>query len=173
MSNLRYRISSFIVIFCIVLAQTSHALPLKTEILNDKEQPVAKVLVYIDFVEILDMSDNLQGKVGIFNNQGNLELFIVKEDNLKSVVGRAFDRKLYDANDQLVGYYDWSTFWVYAYSPTGKKLGQAKCIAFRGVCAAGVATYLTELLTKPLVTPGGTPNIAQPETIQDGGVTLE
>ena len=147
------------------------ALPLKINILDDKEQPVAKGLVYIDYVEILDLSSKPLGKIGIVNLNGNLELFLIKEEAQNRLVGRAKNKKLYDGNDRLIGYYDWSTFWVYAYSDKGKKLGKAKCIAFRGICAAGVAAYLTELLTKPIE---DTPELSQPpkQNFMDGGTTL-
>ena len=36
--------------------------------------------------------------------------------------------------------------WSYVYAPDGTKIGEAKCIAFRGICSAGIASYLTGLL---------------------------
>ena len=143
-----FLLGSFL-IFCLMPLSSSHALPLKTTILNAKDQMVATALVYIDFVEILDLSGKSKGKVGIVNLNGNYELFIVKEDETQNLVGRAMNTKLYSPDGKLIGYYGWTTFWVYAYAPDGKKLGRAKCIAFRGICAAGVAAYLTQLLTLP------------------------
>ena len=119
--------------------------PLKTEILNVANKPIAKALIYIDYFEVLNMNDQLLGKVGIVNANGEFQLFLVKGDSKQTLVGRAANRQLYDDKDQLIGYYDWSTFWVYAYSVTGKRLGKAKCIAFRGYCATGIAAYLTGL----------------------------
>ncbi len=119
--------------------------PLKTEILNSDDKPIAKALIYIDYFEVLNMNDQLLGKVGIVNVAGEFQLFLVKGDSKKTLVGSAANRQLFDSQDQLIGYYDWSTFWVYAYSVTGKKLGKAKCIAFRGYCATGIAAYLTGL----------------------------
>lgn len=122
--------------------------PLKTEILNAEGKPIARALIYIDYFEILNMNSELLGKVGITNVGGHFQLFLVKADNQRTLVGWAANRTLYNSNDQLIGYYDWSTFWVYAYSATGKRLGKAKCIAFRGYCAAGIAAHLTGLFRK-------------------------
>ncbi|MBF0277638.1 MAG: hypothetical protein HQM13_07610 [SAR324 cluster bacterium] len=119
--------------------------PLKTEILNANDKAIAKALIYIDYFEVLSMNEQLLGKVGIQNAGGVFQLFIVKGDNKQTLVGWSANRQLFNNKDQLIGYYDWSTFWVYAYSVTGKKLGKAKCIAFRGYCAAGIAAYLTGL----------------------------
>jgi len=115
------------------------------EILNSDDKPIAKALIYIDYFEVLNMNDQLLGKVGIVNVAGEFRLFLVKGDSKQTLVGSAANRQLFDHQDQLIGYYDWSTFWVYAYSVTGKRLGKAKCIAFRGYCATGIAAYLTGL----------------------------
>ena len=119
--------------------------PLKIEILNAENKPIARALIYIDYFEVLNMNGKLLGKVGIVNVEGKFQLFLVKADNQQTLVGWAANRQLYNDKDQLIGYYDWSTFWVYAYSVTGKRLGKAKCIAFRGYCATGIAAYLTGL----------------------------
>ena len=119
--------------------------PLKTDILNAENKPIARALIYIDYFEVLTMNAKLLGKVGVVNAEGKWQLFLVKADNQKTLVGWAANRQLFNDQDQLIGYYDWSTFWVYAYSVTGQRLGKAKCIAFRGYCAAGIAAYLTGL----------------------------
>lgn len=122
--------------------------PLKTEILDEEDKPVARALIYIDYFEVLTLDSQLLGKVGIVNVDGIFQLFLVTADNERTLVGWGANRQLYNSEDRLIGFYDWSTFWVYAYSETGKKLGRAKCIAFRGYCAAGVAAYLTGLFGK-------------------------
>lgn len=127
------------------LGGQAQALPLETDLLNAQAQPIAKVLIYIDYIEVTDLGGTLLGKVGIVNVQGEFRLFLVKEDKSHELVGWAANKKLYDAKDTLKGYYDWSTFWVYAYNDQGKKVGKAKCIAFRGICAAGTAAYLLGL----------------------------
>ncbi len=122
--------------------------PLRTEILNLQDQAIAKALIYIDYFEVLSMNSRPLGKVGIVNLHGNLELFLVKENSEKALVGWAADKHLYNGDGELVGFYDWTTYWVYAYSVTGQPLGKAKCIAFRGYCAAGVAAFLTGLFSE-------------------------
>lgn len=142
------------IIFLFIIFFTSNCLgspfPIKTPILNPQEQPIAEAWVYIDYVEIYSLNNKMLGKIGIVNLEGNFLLFLVKENNQKTLVGSAANRKIYNSNDQLIGYYGWTTFWAFAYSPEGKKLGLAKCIAYRGVCAAGIAGYLTGLLDKGL-----------------------
>ncbi len=44
-----------------------------------------------------------------------------------------------------MGYYWWTAIWSYVYDPEMKKVGQAQCIAYQGLCAAGVAGYLLGL----------------------------
>lgn len=122
--------------------------PIKSEILNNADQPIAKIEIYIDYLEVRDMNSNLLGKVGIANIQGEFVLFLVKGDNQRTLIGYANNRQLFNMADELVGYYDWTTFWVYAYRPSGERLGKAKCIAFRGFCAAGIAAHLTGLLNQ-------------------------
>lgn len=100
----------------------------------------------MDYVEILGADSSLKGKVAFMNVRGSFELLLIREDSNKTIVGRANNRRLYNQNEELIGYYDWATFWVYVYAQDGTKLGRAKCIAFRGLCAAGVAGYLTGLL---------------------------
>ncbi len=138
----------------LVMLQTGHSLqlgkplgrPLKTEILSADEKALARVLIYIDYVEIVSLTGELLGKVGIVNLGGRFELFVVKEDGDRSLVGWAKHRTLYDATGLFLGTYDWHTFWSYTYSAEGKLLGKAKCIAFRGYCAVGIAAYLHQLL---------------------------
>ena len=122
------------------------ALPIKTAILNAEEQEVGKALVYIDYVELQDMGGTAKGRLGFFNIKGGFQMFVVRDDGQQNLVGSAKNRRLFDKEGQLIGHYDWTTFWSYVYAPDGTKLGKAKCIAFRGVCAAGIASFLTGLL---------------------------
>ena len=50
---------------------------------------------------------------------------------------------------KLIAYYDWTSFWSYVYSAEGKPLGKLKCLAFRGICAAGAASFLSRLFLIP------------------------
>ena len=122
------------------------ALPLKTTILNPEKQVVGQALVYIDYVELLKLDGTPLGRLGFVNIQGGFQMFVVRDDGKQSLVGSAKNRRLYDKDGKLIGHYDWTTFWSYVYAPDGTKLGKAKCIAFRGICAAGIASFLTGLL---------------------------
>ena len=123
-----------------------HALPIKTEILNPQKKMIGRAHVYIDYVELLDPAEQLKGRVGFVKADGRFQLFIVRDGDKQEWVGRAANRRLYDTKGKLLALYDWTTFWGYVYTPEGEKLGQARCLSFRGICAAGVASYLTGLL---------------------------
>ena len=124
------------------------ALPIKTSILNAEEQKVGQALVYIDYVELLDLDGTSKGRLGFVNIKGGFQLFIVIDDGQQNLVGSAKNRRLYNKDGKLMAHYDWTTFWSYVYTPDGTKIGEAKCIAFRGICAAGIASYLTGLLNQ-------------------------
>jgi len=128
------------------LSQELFALPLKTTILNPEKQVVGQALVYIDYVELLILDGTPLGRLGFVNIQGGFQMFVVRDDGQQNLVGSAKNRRLFDKEGKLIGHYDWTTFWSYVYAPDGKKLGEAKCIAFRGICAAGIASFLTGLL---------------------------
>ena len=140
---------SRLLLFCILLlglSQELFALPIKTSILNPEKQVVGQALVYIDYVELLKLDGTPLGRLGFVNIQGGFQMFVVRDDRKQSLVGSAKNRRLYDKDGKLIGHYDWTTFWSYVYAPDGTKLGKAKCIAFRGICAAGIASFLTGLL---------------------------
>ena len=128
------------------LSQELFALPIKTSILNPEKQVVGQALVYIDYVELLKLDGTPLGRLGFVNIQGGFQMFVVRDDRKQSLVGSAKNRRLFDKDGKLIGHYDWTTFWSYVYAPDGTKLGKAKCIAFRGICAAGIASFLTGLL---------------------------
>ena len=128
------------------LSQELFALPLKTTILNPEKQPLGQALVYIDYVELQELDGSPMGRLGFVNIQGGFQMFVVRDDGQQNLVGSAKNRRLFDKDGKLIGHYDWTTFWSYVYAPDGKKLGRAKCITFRGICAAGIASFLTGLL---------------------------
>jgi len=140
---------SRLLLFCILLlglSQELFALPIKTTILNPEKQVVGQALVYIDYMELQKLDGTPLGRLGFVNIQGGFQMFVVRDDRKQSLVGSAKNRRLYDKDGKLIGHYDWTTFWSYVYAPDGTKLGKAKCIAFRGICAAGIASFLTGLL---------------------------
>ncbi len=139
----------FILFFSIIWLGTStnlFSLPIKTSIMNAEEQKVGQALVYIDYVELQDMEGTAKGRLGFVNIKGGFQLFVVIDDGQQNLVGSSKNRKLYNNKGELLAHYDWTTFWSYVYGPDGTKIGEAKCIAFRGICSAGIASYLTGLL---------------------------
>ena len=122
------------------------ALPIKTAILNAGEKKIGQALVYIDYVELQDLDGTSKGRLGFVNIKGGFQLFVIKDDGQQNLVGSAKNRRLYNKDGELLAHYDWTSFWSYVYAPNGTKIGEAKCIAFRGICAAGIASYLTGLL---------------------------
>ena len=139
----------FILFFSIIWFGAStnlFALPIKPSIMNAEEQKVGQALVYIDYVELQDMEGTAKGRLGFVNIKGGFQLFVVIDDGQQNLVGSSKNRKLYNNKGELLAHYDWTTFWSYVYAPDGTKIGEAKCIAFRGICSAGIASYLTGLL---------------------------
>ena len=114
--------------------------------MNAEERKVGQALVYIDYVELQDMEGTAKGRLGFVNIKGGFQLFVVIDDGQQNLVGSSKNRKLYNNKGELLAHYDWTTFWSYVYAPDGTKIGEAKCIAFRGICSAGIASYLTGLL---------------------------
>ena len=143
---LRFRRLLLLSFLLLVFFADLFALPIKTSILNPEKQVVGQALVYIDYVELQELDGTPMGRLGFVNIQGGFQMFVVRDDGQQNLVGSAKNRRLYDKDGNLIGHYDWTTFWSYVYAPDGKKLGKAKCIAFRGICAAGIASFLTGLL---------------------------
>ena len=135
-------------IFLLGLAQDLFALPLKTTILSPDKKPLGLAQVYIDYIELQELDGTPMGRLGFVNILGGFQMFVVRDDGEQNLVGSAKNRRLFDKDEKLIGHYDWTTFWSYVYAPDGTKLGKAKCIAFRGICAAGIASFLTGLLDK-------------------------
>ena len=136
-------------IVCIIwfgVTSNLFALPLNTSILNAEEEKVGQALVYIDYIELQDMDGTAKGRLGFVNIKGGFQLFVVVDDGQQNLVGSAKNRRLYNNEGELLAHYDWTSFWSYVYAPDGTKIGEAKCIAFRGICAAGIASYLSGLL---------------------------
>ena len=132
-------------LFFLYFSSITEALPLKTEVQNAQGEAIAKAWIYIDYVEILTLEEKLLGKVGVVNAQGEHQLFLVKGDQQATYAGHARNKRVYNVEGKLIGYYNWTSFWIYVYDTRGRKLGQTKCIGFRGFCAAASAAYLTGL----------------------------
>ena len=106
----------------------------------------------------IDSSGNVitlagSGSAGFADGQGSAAKFNfptgVAADSSGNVYVADFDnhriRKL-SGKAKLLAYYDWSSFWSYVYNEEGKLLGKLKCLAFRGICAAGAASFLIGML---------------------------
>lgn len=119
--------------------------PIKEDILDPQHKPLGHVLIYPNYVEVQDVSGATRGAIGVVEVQGRAELFLIRHDAQRHLIGWARGHRLYNGEDQLVGYYIWTPVWSYVYDPKMKKVGQAQCIAYQGVCAAGVAGYLLGL----------------------------
>ena len=148
LKNILFQLRRVLLLCVIWLGMSANlfALPIKTSILNAEEQKVWQALVYIDYVELQDMEGTAKGRLGFVNIKGGFQLFVVIDDGQQNLVGSSKNRKLYNNKGELLAHYDWTTFWSYVYAPDGTKIGEAKCIAFRGICSAGIASYLTGLL---------------------------
>lgn len=119
--------------------------PLEVKILDPQKTTQGKAFVYFNYIELEDASGDKRGAIGVMMVQGRAELFLVRADNERVLVGYAKNYRLYNTKNQLVGYYYWTPIWSYAYDPRMKKVGQAQCLAYQGVCAAGIAGFLLGL----------------------------
>jgi len=119
--------------------------PVEAEIVDAAGQRRGTARVYPNYVEVDDGAGRERGRVGVVMMDGRAVLFTVSADEQRTLVGWARDHRLYDSEDELVGYYFWSPIRSYIYDPEMNKVGQAQCLAYQGVCAAGVAGYLLGL----------------------------
>jgi hypothetical protein len=132
-------------LFVARFAHTAEFPPLKVEILDAQKQRAGRANVYLNYVELLDSNGVKKGAIGVVLAEGRASLFLVQADDSRKLIGWAENHRLYDAKDKLVGYYAWTPIWSYVYDEKLKKVGEAQCIAYQGVCAAGVAGYLLGL----------------------------
>lgn len=119
--------------------------PVKGEIYNGQDELIARAHVYPRYVEIMSLENQMIGKVGVLVHEGIGKLFLVENNENRSIVGVAARGKVFDQNDKLVGTYVWTPTWSFIYNIKGKRAGKVKCIAWPRVCAAGVGGYLLNL----------------------------
>ena len=136
------------ILLAILIAGAAQAAipPLKAEIVSPTGEPRGEALVYPNYIELLDTNGTRQGAVGVVMVQGRVRLFLIRSDSERTLIGWAENYRVYSARDELVGYYFWTPIWSYVYDKQMKKVGQAQCLAYQGVCAAGIAGYLLGLL---------------------------
>lgn len=119
--------------------------PLQVDILDAQQHRTGRADVYLNYVEVADAAGLPRGAIGVVTVEGQARLFLVQSDGERKLVGWAEDHRLYAPDSKLIGYYVWTPIWSYVYDDKLKKVGQAQCIAYQGVCAAGVAGYLLGL----------------------------
>jgi len=122
--------------------------PVVGDIYNATNEKIGKAHVYPRYVEIANVNGTIIGKVGILVEEGIAKLFLVKNDETKSLIGytgpspQANQGTLIDRFDKIKGYYYWTPTWSFIYTIEGKRAGKVKCIAWPRVCAAGVGGFL-------------------------------
>lgn len=119
--------------------------PIRVDILGPSGEVKGKALVFPNYVQIQDASSKARGAIGVLLVEGQMRLFLVRSNSERSYIGWGNNHKLFDAKNKLIGYYNWTPIWSYVYDTKMKKVGQAQCIAYQGVCAAGVAGFLLGL----------------------------
>lgn len=120
--------------------------PLKAKIIAPNGLVRGEALIYHNYVELLDSTGKRQGAIGIVMVQGRQRLFVIRRDQERTLIGWAENYRLYNAENKLVGYYFWTPTRSYVYDPQMEKVGEAECLAYQGVCAAGIAGFLLGLL---------------------------
>ena len=119
--------------------------PVKGQIYDHNDNPFGKAHVYPRFVEIFNSREEQVGKVGILIEEGIAKLFLVGQDESRSLVGYATRGQIFDQRDSVVGTYFVTPTWSFVYTTEGKRAGKVKCIAWPRVCAVGVGGYLLNL----------------------------
>jgi len=119
--------------------------PLQVDILDAQQHRTGRADVYLNYVEVADAAGLPRGAIGVVIIEGQARLFLVQSDGERKLVGWAENHRLYGPDSKLIGYYAWTPIWSYVYDDKLKKVGQAQCLAYQGVCAAGVAGYLLGL----------------------------
>ncbi len=128
--------------------------PVIGDIYDAQGQLIGKAHVYPRYVEIMDRSNQFVGKIGILVEEGIGKLFVVRQDEQRTLVGYAIPTEvpnrgaIFNRDDKMAGSYYWTPTWSFIYNDTGKRAGKVKCIAWPRVCAAGVAAYLLGFFEK-------------------------
>ncbi|MDH4120382.1 MAG: hypothetical protein OEV94_01580 [Deltaproteobacteria bacterium] len=134
-------------------AQTLNTPLITAPIQDPAGKPLGEARVYFNFVELAGTDGRLRGAVGVVVETGRSRLYLVNRDDDRAFIGWAVDHRLYNPANELVGYYYYTPTWSYVYDTSMKKKGQARCLAYQGVCAAGVAGYLLGLMEAPPAKP--------------------
>lgn len=120
--------------------------PLPVNILNPSGQTIGKAEIFPNYIVLRDSTDRRKGAIGVVLVEGRMRLFVVSSDDTRTLVGWAEEQRLFNTKGELLGFYYWTPIWSYVYDKSMTKVGQAQCLAYQGVCAAGIAGYLLGLL---------------------------
>ena len=120
--------------------------PLKTEIRSAAGEVRGEARVFPNYIEVVDGLGAPRGAVGVVQVQGRARLFLIQPNQERTLIGWAENHRLYNGKNELVGYYFWTPTFSYVYDPKMKKVGEARCLAYQGVCAAAIAGFLLGLL---------------------------
>jgi hypothetical protein len=120
--------------------------PLKTEIRSAAGEVRGEARVFPNYIEVMDGIGAPRGAVGVVQVQGRVRLFLIQPNQERTLIGWAENHRLYNQKNELVGFYFWTPTFSYVYDPQMKKVGEARCLAYQGVCAAAIAGFLLGLL---------------------------
>jgi hypothetical protein len=120
--------------------------PLMTPILAAGGAVRGEARVFPNYIEVVDSIGAPRGAVGVVQAQGRLRLFLIRSDQQRTLIGWAEEHRLFNPRNELVGYFYWTPTFSYVYDSKMKKVGEARCLAYQGVCAAAVAGFLLGLL---------------------------
>mgnify|MGYP001555483692 CR=1 FL=1 len=127
------------------ISATTGPFPVKGEIFDGNDQPFGTAHVYPRYVEIINRENQQVGKVGVLIEEGIAKLFLVQQDERRSLVGYATAGKIYNQQDKVIGTYFYTPTWSFVYNTKGIRAGKVKCIAWPRVCVVGVGGYLLNL----------------------------
>jgi len=119
--------------------------PLPVDILDPGENKIGKAEIHSNYIVLYDRGQKKLGAIGVVMVEGRQRLFLINSANERKLVGWAENHRIFSPDGKLAGFYHWTAIWSYVYDKDLKKRGQARCLAYQGLCAAGVAGYLLGL----------------------------
>lgn len=118
---------------------------LPVDILDAAGKIQGKAEIFANYMELKDSKGRKKGSIGLMKVEGEVRLFLIGTDGGRRYLGYARNHRLFDDKDVLLGFYQWTPIWSYVYDKSMNKVGRAQCLAYQGLCAAGVAGYLLGL----------------------------
>ncbi len=96
--------------------------PIEVDIVDAADVKRGRAQIYPNYIELEDAGGAFKGAVGVVSAQGRVQLFLVAADEQRRMIGWAQNNRLYNAKDELVGYYYWTPTWSYVYDPEKAEL---------------------------------------------------